>query len=249
MACCWPLGGQRSRRNERNGCMERMLEGVRVIEVAAWAFVPSAGAVLADWGADVIKVEPPTGDPMRGLISGGIGGRGGPSFPWEIWNRGKRSIALDLTHAEARDIVLKAAADADVFLTSYLPTTRHKLGLDIDQVRAVNPSDRLRMRDRAGPARRRGRQGWVRLHQLLGTRRSRLHYHSAGIGTAHRATGRCLRRFVERDGTGGRDCRGSSPAGAHGGGCDRRCRPARDGHVVAADVDRRGRGHDCPAGT
>ena len=52
--------------------MERMLEGVRVIEVAAWAFVPSAGAVLADWGADVIKVEPPTGDPMRGLISGGI---------------------------------------------------------------------------------------------------------------------------------------------------------------------------------
>jgi len=120
--------------------MERMLEGVRVIEVAAWAFVPSAGAVLADWGADVIKVEPPTGDPMRGLISGGIGGGGGPSFPWEIWNRGKRSIALDLTHAEARDIVLKAAADADVFLTSYLPSTRHKLGLDIDQVRAVNPS-------------------------------------------------------------------------------------------------------------
>ena len=56
--------------------MERMLEGVRVIEVAAWAFVPSAGAVLSDWGADVVKVEPPTGDPMRGLISGGVGGDG-----------------------------------------------------------------------------------------------------------------------------------------------------------------------------
>ncbi|HUJ66306.1 MAG TPA: CoA transferase, partial [Acidimicrobiales bacterium] len=97
--------------------MERVLEGVRVVEVSAWAFVPSAGAVLADWGADVVKVEPPRGDPMRGLISGGIGGDGRPSFPWEIWNRGKRSVALDLTHPQAREIVLKAAAGADVFLT------------------------------------------------------------------------------------------------------------------------------------
>ncbi len=120
--------------------MERVLEGVRVVEVSAWAFVPSAGAVLADWGADVIKVEPPTGDPMRGLISGGIGGGGGPSFPWEIWNRGKRSVALDLTHPQAREIVLKLTAGADVFLTSYLQPTRRKLGLDIDDIRAVNPS-------------------------------------------------------------------------------------------------------------
>ncbi len=120
--------------------MEQVLEGVRVVEVSAWAFVPSAGAVLADWGADVIKVEPPHGDPMRGLISGGVGGGGGPSFPWEIWNRGKRSVALDLTQPQAREIVLKAVAGADVFLTSYLPPTRRKLGLDIDDVRTVNPS-------------------------------------------------------------------------------------------------------------
>ncbi len=120
--------------------MERVLEGIKVLEVSAWAFVPSAGAVLADWGADVVKVEPPTGDPLRGLVNGGIGAEGGPSFPWEAWNRGKRSIALDLKHPDARAIVLKAAAEADVFLTSYLPQTRRKLGLDVDDIRAVNPS-------------------------------------------------------------------------------------------------------------
>jgi crotonobetainyl-CoA:carnitine CoA-transferase CaiB-like acyl-CoA transferase len=120
--------------------MERVLEGVKVLEVSAWAFVPSAGAVLADWGADVVKVEPPTGDPIRGLVNAGVGGQSGVSFPWEIWNRGKRSIALDLKHPDAQALVLKAAAEADVFLTSYLPATRSRLGLDIDDIQAVNPS-------------------------------------------------------------------------------------------------------------
>jgi crotonobetainyl-CoA:carnitine CoA-transferase CaiB-like acyl-CoA transferase len=120
--------------------VERVLEGVKVLEVSAWAFVPSAGAVLADWGADVVKIEPPTGDPLRGLISGGIGGGDGPSFPWEAWNRGKRSVGLDLKHPAAKGIVLRAAAEADVFLTSYLPPTRRKFGIDIDDIRAVNPS-------------------------------------------------------------------------------------------------------------
>jgi crotonobetainyl-CoA:carnitine CoA-transferase CaiB-like acyl-CoA transferase len=120
--------------------VERVLDGVKVLEVSAWAFVPSAGAVLADWGADVIKVEPPTGDPLRGLVNAGIGGGSGPSFPWEAWNRGKRSIALDLKHPRAREILLQAAEKADVFLTSYLPPTRRQLGIDIDDIRAVNPT-------------------------------------------------------------------------------------------------------------
>lgn len=118
--------------------MYDVLEGVKVLEVSAWAFVPSAGGVLADWGADVVKVEPPTGDPMRGLINAGVVSEG-PSFPWEIWNRGKRSIALDLQQERAREIVLDLAAEADVFLTSYLPATRAKLGLDIADVQARNP--------------------------------------------------------------------------------------------------------------
>jgi crotonobetainyl-CoA:carnitine CoA-transferase CaiB-like acyl-CoA transferase len=120
--------------------VERVLEGVKVLEVSAWAFVPSAGAVLADWGADVVKIEPPTGDPLRGLVFGGIGGESGPSFPWEAWNRGKRSVGLDLKHPASKEIVHRAAAEADVFLTSYLPPTRRKFGIDIDDIRAVNPS-------------------------------------------------------------------------------------------------------------
>lgn len=118
--------------------MYDVLDGVKVLEVSAWAFVPSAGGVLADWGADVVKVEPPNGDPMRGLINAGIESAG-PSFPWEIWNRGKRSVALDLQQERAREIVLDLAAGADVFLTSYLPATRAKLGLDIADVQARNP--------------------------------------------------------------------------------------------------------------
>ena len=101
--------------------------------------MPSAGGVLADWGAEVVKVEPPTGDPMRGLVNAGVTSDG-TSFPWEIWNRGKRSIALDLQQERARAIVLDLAAEADVFLTSYLPTTRAKLGLDIADVRRA-PTD------------------------------------------------------------------------------------------------------------
>ncbi len=118
--------------------MYDVLEGVKVLEVSAWAFVPSGGGVLADWGAEVVKVEPPTGDPMRGLVNMGAVSAG-PSFPWEIWNRGKRSIALDLQQERAREIVLDLAAEADVFLTSYLPATRAKLGLDIADVQARNP--------------------------------------------------------------------------------------------------------------
>ncbi|MFO7166168.1 MAG: CoA transferase, partial [Mycolicibacterium hassiacum] len=95
--------------------MDKPLAGVRVLEVAQFTFVPSAGAVLADWGAEVVKVEPPDGDPMRGLVSGGV--TGGPSFPWEVWNRGKRSIGIDLRNPAGRDVVLRLAEQADVFLT------------------------------------------------------------------------------------------------------------------------------------
>jgi formyl-CoA transferase len=110
-----------------------------VLEVAAWTFVPAAGAILADLGAEVIKVEPPTGDPQRALKNMLNLAANGPNPFNEIPNRGKQSITIDLTKPEGRDVVLKIAANSDVFLTSYLPAARTKLGLDVDDVRAANP--------------------------------------------------------------------------------------------------------------
>ena len=76
--------------------MQGMMQGVKVLEVAQWWFVPAAGAVLADWGADVIKVEPPVGDPQRNLFKA-IGYREDmPNPAFAIDNRGKRSVVLDL---------------------------------------------------------------------------------------------------------------------------------------------------------
>jgi crotonobetainyl-CoA:carnitine CoA-transferase CaiB-like acyl-CoA transferase len=119
--------------------MSKPLEGVRVLEVAAWTFVPAAGAVLADLGADVIKVEPPTGDAQRGLRNMLNLATQGPNPFNEIPNRGKRSITLDLRRPGGRDLLLRIASSSDVFLTSYLPKSRAKLGIDVDDVRAVKP--------------------------------------------------------------------------------------------------------------
>jgi crotonobetainyl-CoA:carnitine CoA-transferase CaiB-like acyl-CoA transferase len=121
--------------------MSRPLEGIRVVEVASWMFVPSGGSVLVDWGADVIKVEPMTGDPQRGLITSGLlpGGAGGVNFMVEQPHHGKRSIGLDITKPEGREVLLKLVETADVFLTNYLPQVRRKLGIDTEDLRARNP--------------------------------------------------------------------------------------------------------------
>jgi crotonobetainyl-CoA:carnitine CoA-transferase CaiB-like acyl-CoA transferase len=117
------------------------LDGIRVIEVASWMFVPSGGSVLADWGADVIKVEPPTGDPQRGLITSGLlpGGPDGVNFMVEQPNRSKRSMVVDLTRPEGVETLMRLVETADVFLTSYLPGVRRKLGIDVADVRARRP--------------------------------------------------------------------------------------------------------------
>ncbi|HKP44066.1 CoA transferase [Mycobacterium sp.] len=118
-----------------------VLGGVRVLEVAMYAFGPAAGAVLADWGADVIKVEhPETGDPLRGLAAYGVApGEGGVSYLWEVLNRGKRSVGIDIAHPDGRELLLSLCEQADVFVTNFLAPARKRLMIDVDDVLARNP--------------------------------------------------------------------------------------------------------------
>lgn len=114
--------------------------GIRVVELAQWVFVPVAGALLADWGADVVRVEHPDGDPYRGLATQGIGtDSGGVNLSLALANRGKRSIALDLRTARGREILDQLLETADVFLTSLRPGALRRLGLDAEQLTARFP--------------------------------------------------------------------------------------------------------------
>ena len=115
-------------------------DGIRVVELAQWVFVPVAGALLADWGAEVLHVEPLTGDPYRGLMTQGIGAdKGGVNLAMALANRGKRSIALDVRSEEGSKVLHRLLASADVFLTSLRPGALSRLGLDAETVAAKYP--------------------------------------------------------------------------------------------------------------
>lgn len=110
-------------------------EGVRVVELAEWVFVPVAGALLADWGADVVRVEKLEGDPYRGLRTQGIGtDGGGVNLSLAMAHRGKRSVALDLRTERGMAAMHALLATADVFLTSLRPGALDRLGLGADQL-------------------------------------------------------------------------------------------------------------------
>jgi crotonobetainyl-CoA:carnitine CoA-transferase CaiB-like acyl-CoA transferase len=117
------------------------MSGFRVLDVSQFMFVPVAGAVLADWGADVIKIEHPArGDTQRGFVNiGGIAIDPVRHVPFEHANRGKRSVGIDLSSDEGQSLLYEIAATADVFLTNYLPSVRRKLHIDVEHIRAVNP--------------------------------------------------------------------------------------------------------------
>lgn len=124
--------------------MSRPMEGVRILEVAQFTFVPAAGAVLADWGADVIKVEhAETGDAQRGLVrllGLDVASKGSSFFPiMEGPNRGKRSIGLALEKPGAMEVLHELIRNSDVFLTNFLPRARKKLGIELEDVRKINP--------------------------------------------------------------------------------------------------------------
>jgi crotonobetainyl-CoA:carnitine CoA-transferase CaiB-like acyl-CoA transferase len=115
------------------------LAGYRVVELAMWVAGPSAAGLLADWGADVIKVEPPTGDPQRNIF-GAIGVKEQPGVPpFELDNRGKRSVVLDLQRSDAREQLERLIATADVFVTNVRPGALERLGLGHEALLARQP--------------------------------------------------------------------------------------------------------------
>ncbi|MCH8008836.1 MAG: CoA transferase [Chloroflexi bacterium] len=102
-------------------------DGLRVVDFSSWMAGPLATMILADNGADVIKIEPPGGDPARSM----------PAF--QAWNRGKKSIALDLKTDAGRERALELVCDADVVVTSFRPGVAERLGVGYEQVHQVNP--------------------------------------------------------------------------------------------------------------
>jgi crotonobetainyl-CoA:carnitine CoA-transferase CaiB-like acyl-CoA transferase len=114
------------------------LEGINVVELGVWVAGPATGGILADWGADVVKIEPPTGDPAR-LFGRMLGLDIDVSPPFEMDNRSKRSIVLDLTTDDGRAIALELISGADVFVTNVRPEALQRLGLDFASVAADHP--------------------------------------------------------------------------------------------------------------
>lgn len=115
-----------------------MLEGIRVIEHATYMAAPGAGGILSDWGADVIKIEPPGGDPIRNFFATiGTDIQDNPVFDFD--NRGKRSIMLDTRTSEGQKILRQLASKADVFLTNVRPGGLSRSGLDYDSLKQSNP--------------------------------------------------------------------------------------------------------------
>ncbi|SCX16348.1 CaiB/BaiF CoA transferase family protein [Mycolicibacterium fluoranthenivorans] len=114
------------------------MDGFTVIELGVWVAAPATGVILADWGADVIKIEPPAGDPARTFAAMmGLDGEVNP--PFEMDNRSKRSIVLDLGTPAGRDTAVELLSAADVFVTNLRPAALHRLGLDHESVAAINP--------------------------------------------------------------------------------------------------------------
>ena len=118
-----------------------LLKGYRVLDVSTHGVVPIAGSILSGWGADVIKIEDPDHpDIMRGATVWGVSPPpGGSGHFYHVFNRGKRSVAINLKHERGRSALLKIAETCDVFLTSFLTEVRQRLGIEVEDIRKCRP--------------------------------------------------------------------------------------------------------------
>lgn len=115
-----------------------LLQGLKVVEFASYIAAPGAACMLGDWGADVIKVERPGGDAMRHVFADLKNEMAGnPTF--DLDNRGKRAVVLDVGKPEGREALARLAATADVFITNVRPAALKRAGLDEETLRAANP--------------------------------------------------------------------------------------------------------------
>ena len=116
-----------------------IFEGLKVLDCASFIAAPAAATVLSDFGADVIKIEPPgSGDPYRNLPNLPGYPASEHNFAWLLESRNKRSLALDLSKAEGQSVLHRLAADADVFITNYPPAVRERLGITYDHLAPQN---------------------------------------------------------------------------------------------------------------
>ena len=113
------------------------LAGIRVVEAGIWVAGPAAAGILADWGAEVIKIEPPRGDPLRGMANPAR--RPDVNPPFELDNRGKRSVALNMADPEGYRVARRLIDRADVFVTNLLPGAVERLRLTYDHLKDANP--------------------------------------------------------------------------------------------------------------
>ncbi len=116
-----------------------LLAGIRVVEMGLWVAGPAAGGILADWGAEVIKIEQPQGDPMRKLFGALSGSKEERCPPFDLYNRGKKSVALDINQPEGIALAQRLVATADVFITNMRPQFLQRVGLNPETLLARHP--------------------------------------------------------------------------------------------------------------
>ncbi len=117
----------------------KLLEGIRVVEMGLWVAGPAAAGILADWGAEVIKIEQLKGDPMRKLFGALSGSKEERCPPFDLYNRGKKSVALDINQPEGVALALRLVATADVFISNMRPQFLQRVGLDSGTLLAKHP--------------------------------------------------------------------------------------------------------------